>query len=392
VRGAPLPRELPQADFDIVGPAEGPPGSFREEGAAAADAEVLKVGLEVAEAAGISGATMALSHRELLSAAWRAAGVPAGLRADAASLLRTLPASMPLGDARDALWRTLRRQLSDGLGISSLAVDRLEAIHRVGGAPGAALPRLRGVLRASAGSRAAAALEGIGAAVSMAEILGVPDSAICVAPLLAPVEAYFSGLFFQVYATPRGSDRGVVLAAGGRYDALIATSWPGGADTNAPGGVCVSFITSRLVSLASTTVHAIDALVAARGRGGSLPKRLALTAALWAAGIRAETLYSSAPSLTDFYAHAARRGARWLLIISDAGAIRVKHLDRRTVGREEDCSDTDECVRHLAALVGGMERGPSEVEPPDAREPEPEPALSRGGRRRKHAPNSERRE
>jgi translation initiation factor 2-alpha kinase 4 len=450
--GAPLPREVLQADFDLVGAAEAPPGvggaaagfdSF-DSGVAASDAEAMKVSFDVADAVGLSrGATLLVSHRELLSAVWRAAGVPSDARGRAAALLRAAPPPSPPGlaphavaaaaAARDAAWLALRRQLLDGLGLAPQVAERLEAIHRVGGEPSAALPRLRGVLRAAAGSRAAAALDALAAATSLLSAMGVAEG-VAVAPLLAPAEPYWSGIFFELHAPPRGSASGgsggamAVLAAGGRYDALLTAQWPPGADGGPPGGVGVSFSATRLASLLGappSSSAALDVLVAARGGGGMLRARLELTSALWAAGVRAETLPHAAPSLTEQFAHATRRAARWLLIISDAAVVRVKHLSGvgRAAGREEDVPRGD-IVRHVLALVAvgsSLERGSSgsasaadlgtDIARLHARRSaaamgdelaaeaealsdaaEDSGRKERGGRRRRFAPNAERRD
>jgi translation initiation factor 2-alpha kinase 4 len=449
--GAPLPREVLQADFDLIGPAEAPPGaggaaagvdSF-DSGVAACDAEAMKVAVDVADAVGLSrGAAVLVSHRELLSAVWRAAGVPSEARGRAAALLRAAPPPPPPGlapqavaaaaIARDAAWQALRGQLCDGLGLAPHVAERLEAIHRVGGEPSAALPHLRGVLRAASGSRAAAALDALAAATSLLSAMGVSEG-VAIAPLLAPAEPYWSGIFFELHAHPRGgasvstSTTMAVLAAGGRYDALLTAQWPPGADGGPPGGVGVSFSATRLASLLGTppSSSALDVLVAARGGGGLLRARLELTSALWAAGVRAETLPQAAPSLTEQFAHATRRAARWLLIISDAPAVRVKHLSGvgRAAGREEDVPRGD-VVRHMLALVAAgstLERGGSgsasaadlgadiaraharRSSAPSGEELAAEAeALSdagddtgrkeRGGRRRRYAPNAERRD
>jgi len=416
--GSQLPREVLQAEFDIIGPAEGPPGAASasggaDPGVAAFDAEAIKVALEVAEAAGLSrGATIVLSHRELLSATWRSAGVPSEARAAAAALLRSAPPPPPTGQppaaqaaaaaARDAAWLALRRQLCDGLGLSATCADKLELLHRVGGEPGAALPRLRGALRAAAGSRAAAALDALASAVAMLAAMGVPDSALLIAPLLAPAESYFSGLFFELNVRPR-TGAPTVLAAGGRYDALLSAAWPQGSDAGAPGGVGVSFSVSRLASLAPAPAAAsLDVLVAARGGGGMLRQRIELVAQLWAAGVRCETLPQAAPSLTEQYAYASSRRARFLVIMSDTGdtqsAVRLKYLTSgsgRAAGREDDVPRAD-VVRILAASVHAGAASLAEEPAPADGEMPGEPAdegarVARGGRHRRYAANADRR-
>ena len=402
--GSQLPREVLQAEFDVIGPAEAPPGaasasSGADPGVAASDAETIKVAIEVADAAGLArGVSVVLSHRELLSAIWRSAGVPGDARAAAAALLRTAPLPISQGQPA-AAWETLRRQLCDGLGLPTACAERLEMLHRVGGEPAASIPRLRGALRAAAGSRAASALDALASAVSMLGAMGVPENLLLVAPLLAPAEPYYSGMFFELHVRPR-SGAATVLAAGGRYDALVFASWPQGSDAGAPGGVGVSFSLSRLASLAgASAVSALDVLVAARGGGGMLRQRVELVAQLWAAGVRAETLPQSAPSLTEQYAHASARRARFLLIMSaDSAAVRLKHLlpgFGRAAGREEDVPRAD-VVRVLASSVhtGAVSLAEEAVGADSDASAEPADEgtrIARGGRHRRYAANADRR-
>jgi translation initiation factor 2-alpha kinase 4 len=218
-----------------------------------------------------------------------------------------------------------------------------------------------------------------------------------IAPLLAPSENYYSGLFFELHAPPRSGTAAAVLAAGGRYDALLSAAWPQGSDAGPPGGVGVSFSLSRLSSLVSApSASTLDVLIAARGGGGLLRQRVELVAQLWAAGIRAETLPQTAPSLTEQYAYATARRARFLVILSaDSAVVRLKHMMSgagRAAGREDDVPRAD-IVRILAA--GGVASLAEEPTPADsdAGESADEGARKdpRGGRRRRFAANADRR-
>ena len=410
--GASHPLEVMQADFDIVG--------GDEESAPACDAEAAALCFEVLDLCALPrrGAVCLLSHRELLSAAWRVAGVPPELRARAAAILRTAPLPTPSGvapqaaalaaHARDAAWATLRRRLCDGLGLSTSAVDRLDAIHRCGGAPSSALPRLRAVLHAAPGSRAAGALDALSSMTALLPALGVGDSSVQICPLLAPAETYFSGVFWQVQASPKvqaapATAPGTIVAAGGRYDALLANSWPHTADGPAPPGVGLSFSASRLSALLpGAGAPSVDVIVASRGGGGLLRERLSVVHSLWLAGVRAETLPHPSPSLTEQFEHAAARNAKVLVLLTEerlntAGLVRIKPL--RGAGKEEDVPMTD-VAAHVAALLasdslgaGGQQAAlplfDAEVHVGDAGD---EAARTRAGRRRRAAANADRRE
>ena len=405
--GAPLPLEVMQADFDIVG--------GDEQCQPAADAEALAICFEALDLCGLRrGATCLVSHRELLSAAWRAAGVPPELRPRVAALLRGAPPPLPPGlpppAAAASFWAKLRGRLCDGLGLSQACADRLEAIHRCGGVPGSALPRLRGVLHAVPESRAAAALEALASMAALLGAMDVPDSAVLVSPLLAPTEAYFSGMFFEVATTaPKGQQGARIVAAGGRYDALLASCWLPTADGAAPPGVGVSFSATRLGALASSAgaqanPSSVDVVVASRGGGGLLRERLELVHSLWQAGIRAETLPHPSPSLTDQFEHATSRGAKVLLLATEAGlhtagCVRVRPM--RGVGKEEDVPMA-EVVRHVTGVLAALaEPGAQQAEgaatavrvsQAEADAGDDEAARARAGRRRRAAANADRRD
>ena len=399
--GAPLPIEVSQADFDVVGPSEagGHHGSDSGGGAAAIDAEVIALAFEAAASCGLRAPLARLSHRELLSAAWRAAGVPPESRPRAADLLRTLHAPQRHGGAAtgddDSVWAALTRQLVDGLGLSSAAVATLRSIHAAGGEPRGALPRLRGILKASPGTRAASSLDCLAEIVSLLPHIGVPHGCVLLSPLLAPSEAYFSGAFFTVSALPRSPPApgapaaavsSSVFAAGGRYDSLLSSSFASSGcvalESAPPGGCGASFSVTRIASLSSPphghpTPPRCDVLVAAKGGGGMLPQRLALVRSLRAVRVRCETLPSPAPPLTDQYSRAASSGARLLVLLSPTGALRVKHL-HASPQREEDVSPAD-VVRHVLAALAAAEPGGAPPPPLGAEPPLPSMALLRLG-------------
>jgi translation initiation factor 2-alpha kinase 4 len=95
--------------------------------------------------------------------------------------------------------------------------------------------------------------------------------------------------------------------------------------------------------------------VCARGGGGLLSERLHLAAELWKAGLRAETPPSACPSATEQFAHAAERGARFMVTL-DAVAlgagerVRVKSLVKN--GGEFECARAEV----VEALRGALAR------------------------------------
>ena len=130
-----------------------------------------------------------------------------------------------------------------------------------------------------------------------------------------------------------------------------------------------------------------------------LHQRIELVAELWAAGVRAETLPQAAPSLTEQYAYATARRARFLLIMSaDSAAVRLKIMNAgsgRAAGREEDVPRT-EVVRilalsmHAGAASLAEEPAPADFDLPSEYADEGT-RLARGGRHRRYAANADRR-
>ena len=109
------------------------------------------------------------------------------------------------------------------------------------------------------------------------------------------------------------------------------------------------------VPAAISAAAATDVVVCARGGGGLLSERLHLAAELWKAGLRAETPPSACPSATEQFAHAAERGARFMVTL-DAVAlgagerVRVKSLVKN--GGEFECARAEV----VEALRGALAR------------------------------------
>jgi translation initiation factor 2-alpha kinase 4 len=250
--------------------------------------------------------------------------------------------------------------------------------------------------------------------------MGVPAPQIRVVPLLSPPETYHCSSYFEIFvprpgpATGRDGDASVasphaVVAAGGRYDAWLAAAWRArgagssyafdGVDLHAPpGGVGVSVAVRKAAALAErfraerfrsrggsgaemtgflspqtsgnngfattaiSAAAATDVVVCARGGGGLLWERLHLAAELWKAGLRAETPPSPCPSATEQFAHAAERGARFMVTL-DAVAlgagerVRVKSLVKN--GGEFECARAEvvEALRGALARRGNAVGG-----------------------------------
>ncbi|KAG2496142.1 hypothetical protein HYH03_005744 [Edaphochlamys debaryana] len=185
-----------------------------------------------------------------------------------------------------------------------------------------------------------------------------------------------------------------MVAVGGRYDALLRALWASGHSAHhspspyhaygalpPPGAVGATLNVERLITcvsqqraaaaaaaavgggaplgLQSLEASKADVLVCARGGDGALAQRMALTAALWAAGVRAELMPKPSPSLSEQFAYAQARGVRAVVILGDKEAaahdVKIKSLDKRG---DSAVVSLQEAPRYLAAaLAGGYTTG-----------------------------------
>ena len=352
--GGGLPREHVQADFDIIAPKESTEASI-------ADAEAIKCAWDALVERGLSP-RVSLNHRRILAAAWIRAGVSSEFRPRTAAMLR-----------RDAPLTALR--------LPPEVVERTASLHSLRAEdPSAATAKLMHELVVANGSSQKtgstsllSALDHVRAVSAHLECMGVPASRISVSPLLPPPEPYHCAGFFELTVhtskspSTRAAANGVCVAAGGRYDSWLSSVWPNHAAHPPPGGVGVSVAVRKAATLAAaaaqrtTSTHAVaaaaatDVIVCARGGGGLIQERLALAAELWASGIRAEVVPSTAPSATEQYQYAGQRGARLMVTIDGAllsagERVRVKGLGRG--GSESDVPRQD-VVGVLRGMLSG---------------------------------------
>ena len=195
-------------------------------------------------------------------------------------------------------------------------------------------------------------------------------------PLLPPPEPYHCAGFFELTVHTSNSPstgaaaNGVCVAAGGRYDSWLSTVWPSHAAHPPPGGVGVSVAVRKAATLAASAAqrtkspHAVaaaaatDVIVCARGGGGLIQERLALAAELWANGIRAEVVPSTAPSATEQYQYAGQRGARFMVtvdgaLLSAGERVRVKGLGRGAAERDVSRQEVVDVLRGMLSGGGG---------------------------------------
>ena len=191
-------REFWQCDADIAGS----PSML-------ADAEIIAVLTEALSAIGLPSATVRVSHRKLLAALGRAAGVP---NEQAGVLYRSI-------DRLDKVGRSgVARELAEA-GLPNETTDRiLDLVAAPGGDPRGVLADLRSTLKDdAAGSEALADLDQL---FSYLPDFGVPPAVYRLDFALARGLDYYTGPVYEAWVEePKiGS-----VAGAGRYDGLVGT-------------------------------------------------------------------------------------------------------------------------------------------------------------------------
>jgi serine/threonine protein kinase/histidyl-tRNA synthetase len=385
------PRGHLQADLDILTPAS---SGGREP--PVAEAEVIcAVSIDVLNAISECNGRweVRIGHRQLFDAAVIHALVPKEVRVATLQLLRPAAAASPLHpSARQQRWPAVRAAL-EGLGLPSDSVGRLkQLVLQSSGETVAALHRLSTSLPQGSSGAIPLWRSEIQAVLPLLTAWGIPASRLVIDPLLPPQADYYSGLLFEVHLVHESSGSSTVIAAGGRYDALLRASWARQAAVagligplpGAPvGGVGATVNVERLISVAAggsrvspgsagfNRLSASDVLVCSRGSGGGtrigsggagsrltertsgkLMERARLLRLLWDAGISAEMLPSAAPSLTDQFAYANTHGIPWLVIVNadevtSTDVVKIKHLHSRL----EDDVPVAELTKFLLAQM-----------------------------------------
>ena len=434
-----------QADFDVLTPSV--PYGYQE--APVAEAEVVCAVADVlGQIPGLEGGSFSstttwwevrLGHRHLFDAALAYAGVPKEARMATLQMLRPLTGPTPLHPtARQQRWTSIKTAL-ESLELTKECVNKIrQLVLFAAGEAQASLHRLTSMLGSlsasssstststSSGRRSSAATQKhhkLSSAAWTADLQyllpllsawGIPATRTVIDPLAPPLSDYHTAVVFEIHLVQEDSGASTMIAAGGRYDALLRACWaqqaaasglvPGGGALSALpplGGVGATVNVERLISVAaaaaaassSTTsgsgaargiksagfsrLSASDVLVCSRGTAttttsttttkratfsertsGRLMERVRILRLLWDAGINAEMLPTAAPSLTDQFAYANTHGIPWLVIINteevvSTDVVKVKHLHSRL---EEDVPVADVArflLSHLSDSSGG---------------------------------------
>ncbi|CAI0541132.1 unnamed protein product [Linum tenue] len=341
-----------QADFDIVGGAS-----------ALTETVIIKVTMDILTCFNSHGFDIHLNHGDLLNAIWSWVGIKPDHRQKVGELLSMMASLRPQSSERKLKWVVIRRQLLQELNLPVAVVDRLQTVGlRFCGPVDQALPRLRGALPADKATRSA--LDNLLNLCIHLRVWNIEDH-VYIDPLMPPTENYHRNLYFQVYLmagnNPLSLGEGLLLAVGGRYDYLLRQMWSHGSTSNPPGAVGTSIALETIILNASGDIRPIrneasmSVLVCSRGGGGLLVERMKLVAELWENNIKAEFVPTPDPSLTEQYEYANEHDIRCLVIMSQTGFVKVRHLELK---KEKEVKD-DALVRFLLDAMTTQFRNPS---------------------------------
>ena len=345
-------REFFQCDFDIAG---GQPG---HQATIAADAEVIKVLVEILTDLDLGEFELKLSHRRLLDAMLDIAGVPP-------QQFRTICSAI---DKLDKVsWDVVRAEMVEEKG---LAPETADAIGRFVILRGQPLELL--ALLTVPDHPLACHPESAAALLDLRVLFGFLSSMDALGPVVFDLSLargldYYTGVICE--AVLKGANVGSI-AAGGRYDGLVGT-FTGGKDNDVPAvGVSIgiervfAIVEARTREKAAAVGGTIretetDVLVASIGGGGGgggsigdmQSQRMEVAAALWAADVRAEFGFKPAPKMADQLAYALKQGIPFMVLFGESevarGVIKIKDLD---AGSEETVA-RDQLVPRLKELV-----------------------------------------
>lgn len=287
------PKELYECAFDIVSPTS--------EGNVP-DAEVLLTVAEIIrEFPCLDNRKyfIRMNHAGLLKAVLTTYGIPENRHQDVITILQESQSERVRNEHLNELFESLL--------VSEHSIAALYGFLYFEGSVEKVREHIIGVLkrRTQASAEARQALQELQSVVSHCATFDVKLSIVIKTIYLYNIQ-HFSGIFFQVVATDnRKMKRGGVdiLAAGGRYDKLIAHFVHGTQAQHCPSAVGVSIAVEKIVSAVSNDESinlpcACDVLVCSTSEASMLTERMRIVHELWSAGIPATLMYDSPAQLT----------------------------------------------------------------------------------------------
>ncbi|GLC65359.1 hypothetical protein PLESTF_000284700 [Pleodorina starrii] len=329
-------REFFQCDFDIAG-AYAP---------MVADAEVLKVLVEILSDLQLGQFEIKINHRGLLDAMLAIAGVP--------------PQKFrPICSAIDKLdkepWEAVRQEMVVDKGLPEEVADAIGRFVVLRGEPLALLQQLTAADHPLAmNPMGKAALDDLSAMFNMLQAMGALGSLTLDLSLARGLD-YYTGVIYE--AVLQGANVGSI-AAGGRYDKLVGMF--SGKDVPAVG---VSIGIERVFAImeqqvreraaaSGRPVRAIETEVLVGSIGSGLQvRRMELCASLWAAGIRAEFGYKPNPKMADNLGFCHENGVPFMVLFGEdelsRGVVKIKDMD----AHQEDTVPVEQLVPELRRRI-----------------------------------------
>jgi histidyl-tRNA synthetase len=318
-------REFFQCDLDIAGAYS----------TMVADAEVLKVLVEILDDLSLGAYEVKLNHRKLLDAMLDIAGVP--------------PQKFrPICSAIDKLdkepWEAVRAEMTEEKGLPGDVADRIGEFVVLRGKPMELLKKLTEEATAAGDKHplavhpdSATALEELKVLFEFLEGMNALGPIVFDLSLARGLD-YYTGVIYE--AVLLGGNVGSI-AAGGRYDKLVGMF--SGKEVPAVG---VSIGIERVFSIMESQMRAQAAaangtiretetqvLVASIGNGLQ-KKRMQLASKLWAAGVKAEFGFKPNPKMADQLGYALKAGIPYMVLFGEdemsQGVVKLKDLDAGT--------------------------------------------------------------
>ncbi|KAM5169539.1 histidine--tRNA ligase, mitochondrial [Callospermophilus lateralis] len=316
-------REFCQCDFDIAGHFD----------PMIPDAECLKIMCEVLSGLQLGDFLIKINDRRIVDGMFAVCGVPE-------SKFRAICASMDKLDKMS--WRDVRHEMVAKKGLTPEVADRIgEYIQCHGG-----VSLIEQLFQDPRLSQNKQALEGLGDLKLLFEYLtlfGIAEK-VCFDLSLARGMDYYTGVIYEAVLLQTPAQAGEEplnvgsVAAGGRYDELVATFDPKGHKVPCVGlsiGIeRIFYIVEQRMKNSFKKVRTTETQVfVATPQKNFLRERLKLIAELWDAGIKAEMLYKNNPKLLTQLHYCENTGIPLVVIIGEQeqkeGVIKLRSVASR---------------------------------------------------------------
>ncbi|XP_019061592.1 probable histidine--tRNA ligase, mitochondrial isoform X2 [Fukomys damarensis] len=316
-------REFYQCDFDIAGQFD----------PMIPDAECLKIMYEILSELQLGDFLIKVNDRQIVDGIFAVCGVPE-------SKFHTICSSV---DKLDKIsWKDVRYEMVAKKSLAPEVADRIgDYVQRHGG-----ISLVEQMLQDPRLSQNKQALEGLGALKLLFEYLtlfGITEKISFDLSLVRGLE-YYTGVIYEAVLLQTPAQAGEEplnvgsVAAGGRYDELVAMFDPKGHKVPCVGlsiGVERIFhIVEQRMKISGEKVRATETQVfVATPQRNFLRERLKLIAELWDAGIKAEMLYKNNPKLLTQLYYCEKTGIPLMVIIGEeeqkAGVIKLRLVATR---------------------------------------------------------------